>query len=158
MTFINNSSLAVSREVMTAQIKYSQVIDRPVDTVFHFIAEEHVRNHPRWDPDIELWLDSEDPIGVGTVIHRRNTRSGTAVEGTMEVVEFEPNRVMATVIHDGSAEIRGRITFEPINEGQTRITTVVDIPGMDESMDKSFLLSRLERSGRNQKRLIESET
>ncbi|UCH01323.1 MAG: SRPBCC family protein, partial [Candidatus Bathyarchaeota archaeon] len=136
----------------------SQVIDRPVSKVFHFVAEQHVRNHPRWDPDIELWLESDTPIGVGTIIHRRNSRSGTPVEGTMEVVEFEPNRSMETVIREGPAEMRARMTFEAVNENQTKITTVIDIPGMDESMDKSFIISRLERSGRNRKQLIESET
>ena len=143
---------------MAAQIRFSQVIDRPVTKVFHFVAEQHVRNHPRWDPDIELWLESDSPIRVGTIIKRRNSRSGTSVEGTMEVVEFEPNRAFGTVIHDGPAEMRGRITFEVINEYQTTVTTVIDIPGMDESMDKSFITSRLERSGRNMKQLIESET
>jgi uncharacterized protein YndB with AHSA1/START domain len=143
---------------MPAQIKVSQVIDRPVSTVFHFIAEQHVRNHPRWDPDIELWLESDTSIDVGTIIHRRSSRSGTPVEGTMEVVEFEPNRAMGTVIHDGPAEMRSRMTFEAINESQTRVTTVIDIPGMDASIDKSFIISRLERSCRNRKQLIESET
>jgi hypothetical protein len=141
-----------------AQIKFSQVIDRPVTTVFYFVAEQHIRNHPRWDPDIELWLESDSPIGVGTIIHRRNSRSGTPVEGTMEVVEFEPNKAMGTVIHDGPAKMRGRITFEAVNEHQTRVTTVIDIPGMDESMDKSLITSRLKRSGQNMKHLIESET
>ena len=79
---------------MALQFESSQVIDRPIDKVFHFYAVEHVRNHPRWDSDIELWLDSDSPIGVGTIIRRRNKRSGTPVEGTMEVVEFEPNRVI----------------------------------------------------------------
>ncbi len=74
---------------MSLQFESSQVIDRPIEQVFHFYAVEHVRNHPRWDPDIELWLDSDAPIGVGTIIHRRNRRSGTPVEGTMEVVELE---------------------------------------------------------------------
>ncbi len=143
---------------MPIQIKSSQVIDRPVNTVFHFVAEEHVHNHPRWDPDIEHWLESDSSIGVGTIIQRRNSRSGTPVEGTMEVVEFEPNRAFGTVIHDGPAEMHGRITFEVVNEYQTTVTTVIDIPGMDESMDKSFITSRMERSGRNMKQLIESET
>ncbi|MFW9862808.1 MAG: hypothetical protein ACFFET_11025, partial [Candidatus Thorarchaeota archaeon] len=125
---------------------------------FHFVAEQHVRNHPRWDPDIELSLESDGPIGVGTIIRRRNSRSGTPVEGTMEVVEFEPNRAMGTIIHDGPAEMRGLITFEAVGENQTTVTTVIDIPGMAESMDKSFITSRLERSGRNMKQLIESET
>ena len=145
-------------KTMPAQIKVSQVIDRPVTTVFHFVAEQHVRNHPRWDPDIELWLESDKPIGVGTIIHRRNSRSGTPVEGTMEVVEFDPNRAMGVVIREGPAEMHSWMIFEAVNENQTRITTGIDIPGMDESMDKSFILSRLERSGRIRKQLIESET
>jgi uncharacterized protein YndB with AHSA1/START domain len=142
---------------MALQLESSQVIDRPIDKVFHFFAVEHVRNHPRWDSDIELWLDSDSPIGVGTIIRRRNKRSGTPVEGTMEVVEFEPNRVLAMVIHDGPAEMRGRTTFEAITDNQTRITTIVEIPGMDENADKTFLNSRLEHSARLRKQLMESE-
>ena len=142
---------------MALQLESSQVIDRPIDKVFHFVAVEHVRNHPRWDPDIELWLDSDTPIGVGTIIHRRNKRSGTPVEGTMEVVEFEPNRAFAMVIHDGPAEMRGRTTFDAINDNQTKITTIVDIHGLDENTDKTFLNSRLEHSAQIRKQLMESE-
>ena len=142
---------------MPLQFESSQVIDRPVDKVFHFFAVEHVRNHPRWDPDIELWLDSDSPIGVGTIIHRRNKRSGVPVEGTMEVVEFELNRVVAMVIHDGPAEMRGRTTFEALSDNQTKITTIIDIPGMDASTDKTFLNSKLERSAQIRKQLMEAE-
>lgn len=142
---------------MPAKIQHSQVIDRPVAKVFHFFAHDHVRNHPRWDPDIELWLESDGPIGVGTVIRRRNSRSGTPVEGTMEVVEFEPNRAMGMVIHDGPVEMVGRTTFEALSGDRTKLTTYIEIPSMDESMDKSFLLSRLERSGQIRKQLMESE-
>jgi uncharacterized membrane protein len=139
------------------RLESSQVIDRPIDKVFQFYAVEHVRNHPRWDSDIELWLESDTPIGVGTIIRRRNKRSGTPVEGTMEIVEFEPNRELAMVVHDGPAEMRGRTTFEAINDGQTKITITIDIPGMDENTDKTFLNSRLERSAQIRKQLMESE-
>ena len=142
---------------MALKLESSQVIDRALDKVFHFYAVEHVRNHPRWDPDIELWLDSDSPIGVGTTIRRRNKRSGTPVEGTMEVVEFELNRVMAVVIHDGPVEMRSKTTFEAISDNRTKITTIIDIPGMDASTDKTFLNSRLERSAQIRKQLMESE-
>ena len=142
---------------MSLKVQVSVVIDRPVEEVFHFYAHEHIRNHPRWDPDMELWPVSDGPIGVGTVIRRRNSRSGTPVEGTMEVVEFEPNRALGMIIHDGPAEMRGRATFEAAGDNRTVITTEIELPGMDESMDKSFLTSRLERSGRNMKQLMESE-
>ncbi len=142
---------------MSVQIQYSQVIDKPIADVFHFYAHDHVRNHPRWDPDIELWLESDGIMGVGTIIHRRNSRSGTPVEGTMQVVEYELNREVGMIIHDGLVITHGRALFEPLSDEQTRITTIIDIPGMDEPMDKSFLMSRLERSGKNMKQLMESE-
>lgn len=142
---------------MSVKIQVSQVIDRPVAEVFQFFAHDHVRNHPRWDPDMELEQITDGPIGVGTVIRRRNSRSGTPVEGTMEVVEFEPNRAMGTVIHDGPVEMRGRVTFEAVDDDRTAITFNVELPGMDESMDKSSLTSAMERSTRNIKKLMESE-
>jgi hypothetical protein len=142
---------------MTAQFQHSQVIDRPLADVFQFYAREHVRNHPRWDPDIELEQVSDGPIGVGTIIRRRNSRSGTPIEGSMEVVEYVPNQAIAMIIHDGPVEMRGRTTFEPVSDHQTTISTFIELPGMDDSMDKSFLLSRLDRSGRNMKQLIEAE-
>ena len=143
---------------MAAKVQVSEVIDRPVAEVFHFIAVEHVRNHPRWDPTMELEQITEGPVGVGTVIRRRNHRSGTPVEGTMEVVEFEPDRVFGTRIHDGPIEIRSRALFEAVHDNQTKLTIIVELPGMDESMDKSSLTSAIERSLRNMKQLIESET
>ncbi|PKN88459.1 MAG: hypothetical protein CVU46_00810 [Chloroflexi bacterium HGW-Chloroflexi-8] len=143
---------------MALQFESSQVIDRSVEKVFNFYAVNHVRNHPRWDSDIELWLDSDQPIGVGTIIRRRNKRSGTPVEGTMEVVEYVTNRVIAMVIHDGPAVMRGRTTFEAIGDNQTKITLILDIPGMDSSMDTTFLNNRLEHVGQIRKQLIESET
>lgn len=144
---------------MPVHIEVSQVIDRPLATVFNFVAREHVRNHPRWDSDIELEQVSEGPLGMGTIMRRRNSRSGTVVEGTMEVVEFEENRSMATVIHDGPVEVYGCILFEALGENQTRLHTTIDFPGLDESqIDRGFMNSRLERSATIRKRLIESET
>ena len=142
---------------MTVTMETSQVIDRSVDKVFHFFAVEHVRNHPRWDPDIELWLDSDAPIGVGTIIRRRNKHGGTPVEGTMEVVEFELNRAMGVIIREGPAETRSRVTFEAVSTDQTRLTTFIDFLGMDENTDMTRMNSMLERSARDRKQLIESE-
>lgn len=142
---------------MTAYFKESTVIDRPVATVFRFFAGEHVRNHPRWDPDIKLEQVSAGPMGVGTMIRRWNSRRGTPVEGTMEVIEYEPDHVLGMLIHDGPVEIRGRTVLEAEGEDRTRITHNLEFPGMDDSMDKSFMSSEFQRSLRNIKQLIESE-
>lgn len=142
---------------MTAQFRHSQVIDRPLADVFHFYAQDHVRNHPRWDPAIELEQQTNGPMGVGTIINRRNHRSGIPVDGTMEVVEYETNRSIAMLIHDGPVEMYGRTTFEAVSPDQTLITTIFEIPGWDENMDQNFLNERLEESGKVRKQLMEAE-
>jgi len=141
---------------MSVKIQVSEGIDRSVADVFHFHAYEHVRNHPRWDPFMQLEQVSDGPIGVGTIIKRINTRSGTPVEGTMEIVEFEPNRAVGMVIHDGPVEMIGRATYEAESDDRTRLTVNVEIPSMDESMG-SMLSSGIQQSLRNIKQLIESE-
>jgi hypothetical protein len=81
----------MKRPRSNVKVEVSQTIDRPVATVFGFYAHDHVRNHPRWDPKMELEQVTDGPIGVGTVIRRRNTHFGDPVDGTMEVTEFEEN-------------------------------------------------------------------
>ena len=141
---------------MSVKVHVSQVIDRPVADVFHFFAEEHVRNHPRWDPFMRLEQITDGPIGVGTIINRINSRSGTPVEGTMEVVEFEPNRAIGMLTHDGPVEIRGRTTFEAAGDANTTLTISVEILGMDESMG-GMMTGAIQKSLQNIKQLIESE-
>ena len=46
------------------RIEVSQV-DRPPADVFRFVAVEHVRNHPRPDPKMELEQLSDAAIGSG---------------------------------------------------------------------------------------------
>jgi hypothetical protein len=138
------------------RVEASEVINRPLATVFRFCAEQHVRNHPRWDPQIELEQVSSGPIGVGTIIRRRNSHSGTPVEGTMEIVEYEPYRAFGAVIREGGNEYRGGMRFGPHGDGRTVLTIGADIPGLDESTAAS-LRSSMQRSVANMKDLIESE-
>jgi hypothetical protein len=139
------------------RVEVSVVIDRPVPDVFGFVAHDHVRNHPRWDPDMQLEQVSEGPIGVGTIIRRRHTHGGSPVEGTMEVVEYEPDRAFGGVIREGATETRGRLTFAAESGQRTVLTISVDVPGMDESMDATPLRSLIERSAGNIKQLVESD-
>lgn len=143
---------------MGVRVQHSQVIARPVDKVFGFMVDNHVQNHPRWDSDIELWLESDEPIQLGTIIQRRNSRSGEPVEGTMEVVEFERNSSFATLIHDGPMKIMGKLRFESLGSEQTRVTMIVELPDMEDSMDTSFLERRMQETAAIRKKLIESET
>lgn len=136
----------------------SIVIDRPPSAVFDFVAVNHLKNHPRWDPHMELQQLTEGPLRVGSQYRRRHTRVGAPIEGTMEIVEFEPEQSMGARILDhtpmGPLEVHSRMTMEPLDgDGRTRLTIYLDIPAMDASMDPSMI----EGSLRKMKELIEAE-
>lgn len=139
------------------RVEVSEIINRPVSTVFHFYAHHHLANHPRWDPMMELEQISDGPIGLGTVIRRRHTHFGDPIDGSMEVVEFEDDKAMGFVIREGGSESHGRMTCEAIGYNETKLTISADLPGV-ESSDSSRLESMIQGSATNIKNLIESET
>ena len=139
------------------QVEVSTVISKPVSTVWEFYAVHHVENHPRWDPTLELEATSDDPVGLGTVIKRRATRFGKTTEGTMEVVQFEPEKAFRVRTQDGPMTIDGWVLFESVGEVQTRILLGGEFPGMDDSMEET-IRPMMELSAANIKALIESET
>jgi hypothetical protein len=132
----------------------SEVFDRDRSVVWAFIVADHIRNHPRWDPQMELWPMTDGPIRLGTVIGRRQSRGDVPSEGTMEVVEFEPESAVGWLVKDGPFAIRSRSTFEALDGGSTKMTTSVELPDHVKAFDPSFM----ERSMRTMKTLIESET
>ena len=142
---------------MSIYVEVSAVVERPVEDVFRIHATEHVRNHPRWDPDMQLEQITDGPLGVGTMIKRINSRSGMPVEGTMEVVEFEPNKSVGMIIKDGPVEIRAFAVYEAKGPEQTILTLKTEFTGLDESVDKSTLTNQMENAVQNHKRFIESE-
>lgn len=49
------------------KIELSEVIHHPGSDVFTFYADDHLQNHPRWDPEMQLSLATDGDVGVGTV-------------------------------------------------------------------------------------------
>ena len=139
------------------EIEVSTVINRPVATVWDWYAVHHVENHPRWDPSLELEATSDEPIGVGTVIKRRATRFGNTTEGTMEVIEFAPEKAMRVRTQDGPMKINGWVLFETLGGDETKVILGGEFPGIEDSMEEK-IRRMMERSASNIKSLIESET
>jgi Polyketide cyclase / dehydrase and lipid transport len=137
------------------QVQVSTEVDRPVADVWHFYAIDHVRNHPRWDPDMHLEQVSDEPIGRGTRIKRIVTRTGTPVQGEMEVTRFEPQREMEVAIHDANMDAVGRATFEERGAGKTLLTITTEIADIEPDR-ADFLRRMMERSVGNMKSLMES--
>jgi hypothetical protein len=70
---------------MIVQVRHSQVINRQLAEFFRFYTQDHVRNHPCWDPDKELEQQTSGPMGVGMIINRRN-RGGETLNGWGEFI------------------------------------------------------------------------
>jgi hypothetical protein len=117
------------------ELMYSRTIDRPATDVFRFVGTDHVLNHPRWDPSLELEQLTGGPIGVGTIIRRRRSRDGEIVEGQMEIVEFSPPHAFGAVIHDGPVRMRLRLTVEPAGQEQSTLGVKVEVSPSAESIE-----------------------
>ncbi|MGH2455325.1 MAG: SRPBCC family protein [Candidatus Limnocylindria bacterium] len=107
-------------------LEVSESIDRPPADVFRFVATDHVKNHPRWDPEMSLVQLTPGPIGVGTRIHRTRTRGESRIEGEMEITDYDPDRSMRGVIRDGPIELRSLMTVTPEAEAASRLTFTVE--------------------------------
>jgi uncharacterized protein YndB with AHSA1/START domain len=103
----------------------SIVIDRPVEEVFAYVAD--VTNDPAWHTDmLEARKTTEGPIAMGTAWHTRFKPSMGISESDMEVVSFEPNRVLAMKGEVGPMHPTLTYRFEPA-EGGTKFTRRVQI-------------------------------
>jgi len=75
----------------------------------------------------------------------------------MEIIEFEPEKVIRVKTQDGSMKINGWALFAAPGENETKLTIGGEFPGMDDSMEEK-IRPLIERSAANIKSLIESET
>lgn len=138
-------------------IEVSTTIGRPLATVWEFCIVNHIENHPRWDPTVELDAPPDDPIHVGSVITRRTKRFGETTEGTMEIIELDPMRSMRVRTQDGPMLIDGWMLFEAIDADTTVFTRGGAFPDIDEERAET-IRTMMDRTGETIKRLIESET
>ena len=80
---------------------------------------------------MELEQVSVGPIGLGTRIRRLNRHFGEPIQGEMEIVEWEPERVMGARIKDANVDTTGRVTFESLGPTTTRLSVEADYPNLD---------------------------
>jgi uncharacterized membrane protein len=98
-----------------ATISGSIEIDRPVEEVFDFVADE--RNEPNYNPDLLRSSKITDgPITVGTRFTAVHRSRGRPVEMTIEITECDrPHRFGSHTSMPGT-DVRGVLTFEPIGD------------------------------------------
>lgn len=100
-----------------ARIDGEIVIERPVEEVFDFVADE--RNEPRYNARmLRVDLVSEEPIGVGSRFRAElKTGPGRTMPMNIEFTRFDRPRRLASFTHSSMMETTGALTFEPQARG-----------------------------------------
>src|SRR6266540_2070864 len=106
----------VGGESEMVRIEGEIVIDRPVEEVFDFVADE--RNEPRYNPRLRRAEQiSAGPIGPGTRFRAETTTLGRPVPMVIELTTCERPRRLASETHLSTMDIHGTLTFDPIPGG-----------------------------------------
>jgi carbon monoxide dehydrogenase subunit G len=87
------------------------LINRPIDEVFDFVADE--RNEPKYNPRMTVAeMVTPGPIGVGSKFHCVMTGAG-ATDVAVEFTEFVRPRRLGSTSHISNMDINGTLLFEP---------------------------------------------
>lgn len=97
----------------------SILIDRPVEEVFDYVADE--RHEPAYNPEMTSVSQVTDgPVGVGTRWDATLTQRGRRVRLLIEVTEHARPRRLGTRSTTSGMDIEGVLTFTPEGD-QTRM-------------------------------------
>jgi hypothetical protein len=102
-------------------------IDAAPSDVFRFVATDHFRNHPRWDPSVvEISQTEPGALHPGTTARVVRSNGGRRVEGSLTVTEYAPDRDFAAVTRFGPFQLVQQARFTPAPNGGTHLTLVID--------------------------------
>jgi hypothetical protein len=108
-----------------AQIEGEIVIERPVEEVFDFVADE--RHEPLFNPRmVHAELISEGPIGPGTRFRTELQTMGRTMPMTVEFTAYERPWRLGSVTRSSMMETEGALTFESA-PGGTRMRWSWDV-------------------------------
>jgi hypothetical protein len=100
-------------------------IDRPVDEVFDFVADE--RNEPRYNPRIlRVEKLTPGPIGQGTRFRAETTTMGRTAGIAIQYTAYQRPRRLGSSIQMSAADIQGTLSFDP-TAGGTRMGWTWDV-------------------------------
>lgn len=107
-------------------VKGEIVIERPIEEVFDFVADE--RNEPKYNPEMTVAEKVTDgAVGVGTKFHSMTAGRGGPAEMTIEFTQFDrPRRIVETTHVSDVMVIDGELRFEPV-AGGTKMTWLWDL-------------------------------
>ncbi len=101
---------------MSKRVEGGIIINRPVEDVFDFCADE--RNEPRYNPRMaRAEQTSSGPIGLGSQFSAEMRTMGRMVPMTIEWTAYERPRRLASWTRLSSMDICGDLTFDAVAGG-----------------------------------------
>jgi uncharacterized protein YndB with AHSA1/START domain len=100
-------------------IEHETVIERPPEEVFAYVTD--VAKVPEWqDGVVDARQETAGPVALGTRFVEVRNFLGRRLESTVEVTDFEPDRVFTLATSSGPVPFTIEQRFEPSNGG-TRV-------------------------------------
>ena len=118
-----------------AHAEGSITIDRPVNTVFNFIADG--TNNPLWRSSVtDIERVPGKPTGLGAVFKQGLKGPGGRIDGDYEIVEYQPDQLIRFQVIAGPARPTGTYKFEAVGSS-TRVTFILhfESKGLTKLMD-----------------------
>ncbi len=113
----------------------STLVDRPIEDVFIFSSNP--LNTPKWQVKVaKVEQLTPDPIGVGSKFNSRAGMLGQAMDGLMEIIEYDPPTKFGLSNHAGPMKMRIIVTLKPVGTG-TQIT--INVQGYPEWLFKQLM-------------------
>lgn len=106
-----------------AHAEGSIAIDRPVNTVFNFIADG--TNNPLWRSSVtDIERVPGKPTGLGAVFKQGLKGPGGRINGDYEIVEYQPDQLIRFQVISGPARPTGAYKFEAVSNS-THLTFIL---------------------------------
>ena len=108
---------------MASEFSGSAVVDRPIETVFAFLADG--TNDPKFSPRVqEIRKATDGPVGVGTVFESTVKDAGMTTRRSFEITRFDaPTTIRWTERSSNMITVPdGGYDLERVDDGHTRLT------------------------------------
>lgn len=123
---------------------HEEYIDHPIEEVFAYIADPE--NDPTWCPPVlETTQIAGDGPGPDARYHMVSKPGPKTVEGTIEVVDYQPNTRFEWRGSNGAGDFHGWYTLESVNGGtRVHMTSTLELHGL-----MRFLSPLIQRASQN---------
>lgn len=103
-------------------LKYSIVINAPIETVFTFATDP--KNYTKWQGGVDA-LEYENEPAVGEQYTEVRKFMGVEMRTKLEITQLEENKVWAAATLSGPVPYSVVVTYEVV-EGGTKMTTEIE--------------------------------